>query len=215
MEKLFIKEIKIKKPVTFAEAEHLLEQHSVTHTIGNLNWKEFSYKPEVRFRIAHISNEIWLKYYVKEKYVKAIETRTNGDVYKDTCVEFFIAPTGKNYYNFEISCIGTIHLAYGEGRNGRKFVDPDMIAKIERVSTLGNQPFEEKSGNFDWEIMIRIPVEVLTYSKIKSLSGLKGTANFYKCGDETSIPHYVTWNPVKTKEPDYHRPEFFGQIQFE
>ena len=90
-----------------------------------------------------------------------------------------------------------------------------MIAKIERVSTLGNQPFEEKSGNFDWEIMIRIPVEVLTYSKIKSLSGLKGTANFYKCGDETSIPHYVTWNPVKTKEPDYHRPEFFGQIQFE
>lgn len=215
MEKLFIKEIKIKKPVTFAEAEHLLEQHSVTHTIGNLNWKEFSYKPEVRFRIAHISNEIWLKYYVKEKYVKAIETRTNGDVYKDTCVEFFIAPTGKNYYNFEISCIGTIHLAYGKGRNGRKFVDPDMIAKIERVSTLGNQPFEEKSGNFDWEIMIRIPVEVLTYSKIKSLSGLKGTANFYKCGDETSIPHYVTWNPVKTKEPDYHRPEFFGQIQFE
>ncbi len=215
MEKLFIKEIKIKKPVTFAEAEHLLEQHSVTHTIGNLNWKEFSYKPEVKFRIAHISNEIWLKYYVKEKYVKAIETRTNGDVYKDTCVEFFIAPTDKNYYNFEISCIGTIHLAYGKGRNGRKFVDPDMIAKIERVSTLGNQPFEEKSGNFDWEIMIRIPVEVLTYSKIKSLSGLKGTANFYKCGDETSIPHYVTWNPVKTKEPDYHRPEFFGQIQFE
>ncbi|NLB26189.1 MAG: hypothetical protein GX820_05780 [Bacteroidales bacterium] len=69
MEKLFIKEIKIKKPVTFAEAEHLLEQHSVTHTIGNLNWKEFSYKPEVRFRIAHIRNEIWLNYYVKEKYV--------------------------------------------------------------------------------------------------------------------------------------------------
>ena len=215
MEQLFIKEIKIKKPVSLSKAEHLLEQHSVTHSISNLNWKEFSYKPEVKFRIAHVNNEIWLKYYVKEKHVKAVETRTNGDVYKDTCVEFFVAPEGKNYYNFEISCIGTIHLAYGPGRNGRKFVDPDTIAKIERVSTLGDQPFEEKTGNFEWEIMIRIPIEVMSYSDLKSLGGLKAMANFYKCGDETSIPHYVTWNPIKTEEPDYHRPEFFGKIFFE
>jgi len=215
MEELYIKEIKISKPVILSEAEHLLEQQSVSHSISNLNWKDFGYRPEVKFRIAHVNNEIWLKYYVKEKHIKAVETRTNGDVYKDSCVEFFIAPKGKKYYNFEISCIGTIHLAYGRGRHNRKFVDPDIIANIERVSTLGDKPFEEKTGNFEWELMVRIPLEAMAYSKIKSLNGLKAKANFYKCGDDTSVPHYVTWNPVKTEEPDYHRPEFFGKVFFE
>lgn len=215
MEQLFIKKIRIKSPVDLMEAEHLLEQHAVTHSISNLNWKEFSYKPDVKFRIAHVNYEIWLKYYIQEKIVKAVETRINGDVYKDSCVEFFISPGCENYYNFEFNCIGTIHLGYGQGRYGRRFVRPDIIDKIERVSTLGNEPFEEKSGNFEWEIMIRIPLEAMAYSDIKSLKGLKALANFYKCGSGTSIPHYVTWNPIKTKKPDYHRPEFFGKIFFE
>jgi hypothetical protein len=28
-------------------------------------------------------------------------------------------------------------------------------------------------------------------------------------------PHFVTWNPVGTTQPDYHRPEYFGKIEFE
>ncbi|HPH75320.1 MAG TPA: carbohydrate-binding family 9-like protein, partial [Bacteroidales bacterium] len=26
--------------------------------------------------------------------------------------------------------------------------------------------------------------------------------------------HFVTWNPVGTEKPDYHRPEFFGILKF-
>jgi len=29
-----------------------------------------------------------------------------------------------------------------------------------------------------------------------------------------SNPHYVTWNPVGTEQPDYHRPEYFGELKF-
>ena len=92
---------------------------------------------------------------------------------------------------------------------------PQIIKKIEVESSLGNQPFQEKSGNFEWEMMIRVPVESFAFDNIKSLNGLKATANFYKCGDDTTIPHFVTWNPVGTENPDYHRPEFFGKVLFE
>lgn len=215
MKQLTVNEIKIEKKTDLYKAEQLLEQNSITHTINILNWDSFKYKPDVTFRIAHVQDEIWLKYYVREKHIKAVETRTNGNVYKDSCVEFFISFDGKNYYNLEVSCIGTIHLAYGEGRHNRLFVDPAIIDKIETNSSLGNQPFEEKTGNFEWEIMIRIPTKCFTYSKINKLKSRDATANFYKCGDDTSEPHYITWNPIKTENPDYHRPEFFGNVNFE
>ena len=215
MKELFIKQIKPAKSVNLKEAGHLLETQTVTNQIDTLNWAAYNYKPKLNFRIGHTGKEIWLKYYVTEKYILAQETRINGSVYKDSCVEFFVSVDGKNYYNLEINCIGTIHLAHGPGRNDRKFVDPEIIKKIEVESSLGNQPFEEKTGNFDWEMMVRIPVQSFAFDKIKSLNGLKATANFYKCGDETSEPHFVTWNPIGTENPDYHRPEFFGKVLFE
>ncbi len=215
MKELFVKQIKTENKVSLAKAGHLLETQTVTNPINIINWKEFNYLPKVYFRIGHVNNEIWLKFYVNEKNILAQETRTNGDVYKDSTVEFFISLDGKNYYNFEFSCIGTIHLAHGEGRNNRRFVEPKTVEKIEIKSSLGNQPFDEKSGDFDWEMMIRSPVECFAFDKITTLHDLKATANFYKCGDETSEPHFVTWNPIGTETPDYHCPEFFGKVYFE
>lgn len=197
------------------EAAHVLESKAVTNSIDVLNWADFGYKPNVQFRIGHTGTEIWLKYYVNEKYILARETRTNGDVYKDSTVEFFVSFDGNNYYNFEFSCIGTIHLAYGPGRQNRKFVVPETVEKIKIKSTLGNQPFEEKTGNFEWEMMIQIPLACFTFDSLKTLNGIKATANFYKCGDETTKPHYISWNPVGTEKPDYHLPEFFGKVEFE
>ena len=38
------------------------------------------------------------------------------------------------------------------------------------------------------------------------------TANLYKCGDATVIPHYLTWNRVEVTDIDFHLPEFFGKL---
>ena len=37
-------------------------------------------------------------------------------------------------------------------------------------------------------------------------------ATFYKCGDKTAHPHFLSWNPVGTPAPDFHRPDFFGEL---
>uniref|UniRef100_UPI0032179B6A carbohydrate-binding family 9-like protein n=1 Tax=uncultured Draconibacterium sp. TaxID=1573823 RepID=UPI0032179B6A len=216
MKNLFIKKLKCKKPITIEEAAHLLSTQTVAHPIDVLNWeKAFPYKPDLKFRIGHIGDEVWLTYYVKEKNILAKETRINGNVYKDSTVEFFISVDGENYYNFEFNCIGTPHVAHGPGRGNRTFVTPEVVEKIQIKSTLGDQPFEEKSGNFEWEMTIRIPVACFAFDTIKSLDGLKATANFYKCGDDTSEPHFVSWNPIGTENPDYHCPQFFGKVEFE
>lgn len=215
MKTLFIPKIELSNEVSLHSVAELLENSTELQTIDVLNWKAFPYRPDIHFRIAHTGKDICLKYYVREKYIRAMETRTNGDVYKDSTVEFFISLDGKEYYNFEFSCIGTIHLSHGPGRGNRTRIDPKIAEKINIESSLGNQPFEERSGDFNWEMMIRIPVECFVFDSVKKLDGMKATANLYKCGDETSEPHFVTWNPIHTEKPDYHRIEFFGKIEFE
>ena len=36
--------------------------------------------------------------------------------------------------------------------------------------------------------------------------------NFNKCASATSQPHYLSWAPIHTAEPDFHHPECFGGI---
>lgn len=215
MNSIFIKKIDCNKAVNLNEVSELLESQSAENRIDTINWKAFPYKPDLKFRIGHINKEIWLKFYVNEKNILAQETETNGDVYKDSTVEFFISIDGKNYYNFEFNCIGTIHIGYGPGRGNRTPITPEVAEKIEIESSLGNQPFTEKSGNFNWEMVMRIPLETFEFDKLETVSGIKATANFYKCGDETSDPHFVSWNPIGTENPDYHCPEYFGKVEFE
>ena len=215
MKDLFIRKIDYAGQADPETAGQLLEKYTVIQQVDILNWKSFPYKPEVRFRIAHCSNDIWLKYYVREKHILACETRINGDVYRDSCVEFFVSFTESGYYNFEFNCIGTPHLGFGPGRNNRKPVDPERIKSIQTLSTLGKTPFEERKGDFEWELTIVIPESCLQFDGKTELGGLKARGNFYKCGDATSEPHFVTWNPVGTEKPDYHRPEFFGSLNFE
>jgi len=216
MKKLIIKEIHHKGVLDFDLAEQLLESNAEFQLIETINWTEFPYKPEIKFKMAYCEDQIFLKYYVTEENIMARETRVNGEVYKDSCVEFFISTNGKKtYYNFEFNCVGILHVGYGPGRANRVLTDPGILKLIKVRSSLGNQPFEEKMGGYQWEMMIIIPKERLTHDKDLVLKGLKANANFYKCGDETSKPHYVTWNPIGTKDPDYHQSAYFGELIFE
>lgn len=196
--------------------ENLLEEQCELVSVESINWPDFNYKPEVKFRIAHMGDQIILKFYVREKNILAQASSFNGDVYKDSCVEFFISPLANGmYYNFEFSCIGIPHVGYGAGRHNRQLLPVDILKTIKTISSLGTEPFAERHGDFSWELFIRIPLACFLNDTIKLFSGLSSKGNFYKCGDELAEPHFVTWNPVKTENPDYHQYGFFGDIQFE
>lgn len=186
------------------------------HRIDILNWKEYNYRPDVKFSIAHNGSAIFIKYYVRENYVKAEKTRTNDSVSKDSCVEFFVAPANDGmYYNFEFNSIGTCLAGSGTGRHDSKTIDPALADKIARLPDISTKPFAERKGDIEWTLTVAIPVELLFRHETGDLGGQSFRANFYKCGDELSRPHYLTWNPVAWEKPDFHRPESFGLINFE
>ena len=65
-----------------------------------------------------------------------------------------------------------------------------------------------------WQLVFRIPFALLAqYSGSLSIEkGAVWRANFYKCGDETSHPHWASWRPVDAL--NFHLPRCFGYLQF-
>lgn len=209
---------KLKFSESYPELDEIsdrLDNLEVRNQIGEINWENFGYKPDVAFSIGYTEKEILLKYYVTEKYFKAEKTESNQMVCEDSCVEFFVSPGNEGiYYNMEFNGIGTCLLGTGTARENSRKADPGVISKIRRETTSGNRAIKEKEGEFTWSITIAIPLTVFFHHDIKELKGKTFRANFYKCGDKLKVPHYLTWNPVGTPKPDYHQPEYFGLLKF-
>jgi hypothetical protein len=185
--------------------------------IDCVDWADqYPYKPDARFRIAHTHDAFLIQYRVDEKSVRAHYGEDCGNVWTDSCVEFFSMPGGDElYYNIECNCIGTILMAVGTGRENREKASPEYLNMIKRWSSLGNKPFEERKGGCTWEVALYIPYAAFFKHHITSLDGKKVFANFYKCGDELETPHFLSWNPIDLPKPDFHRPDFFGTIEME
>ncbi len=183
--------------------------------IDVLNWPAFPFRPDVFFRAAYTDRSVLLQYRVLEPVIRACCRENNGPVWKDSCVEFFFMPEEESiYYNFEFSCTGKILLAAGQDRFNRVYASEQIISGIQLYSSAGSSPFEEKPSSGEWILTAVIPFASFFKSRITDLSGKTGRANFYKCGDYSSGSHYLSWNPVLSEKPDFHRPESFGVLKF-
>ena len=216
MKVLEVRKIEFGSPYPdLSEVSARLDEPEARIPAGEVNWKDFPYRPDVAFSIGYTDNELLLKYYITENYFKAEKTVTNEMVCEDSCVEFFVSPGDEGiYYNLEFNGIGTCLMGGGTGRQTSTRANPEVVEKIRRLTSVGKKPVAEREGEFTWTITIAIPYQVFFHHQIRELKGKTYRANFYKCGDRLSVPHYITWNPVGTEKPDFHRPEFFGLLKF-
>lgn len=197
--------------LTDVEKLHSVLNEQEKHSLEFQLWKNGNeYKPQVSFSLAHHNRSILLKFFVEEKEIRAHVTKINGAVWEDSCVEFFISFDEQGYYNFEFNCLGTVLAAFGKNRNERMFLPEDLLKKIETCTKLN-----KKNNFFYWELLAIIPIELFVHHSLPSLSGMKCRANFYKCGDGLLQLHYLTWSKIESEVPNFHLPQFFGELSFE
>lgn len=179
------------------------------HAIDQAPWaNEYPYQPEVKFQMAYDKEHIFLHYDVKEEFVKASYIRPNENVWEDSCVEFFLSLDGKGtYYNFEFNALGTGLIGYGSAVKSER--TRLSAAQIELVDTYIQ--VKNIKGNKEWESYLVIPTSL--FDEI-SLEGQTYHANFYKCGDGLPQPHFLAWSTIDLPKPNFHQPQFFGEINF-
>ena len=197
--------------------EHVAETLSTTerHIIGCVNWPEaFPEKPQASFQMAHNGTELFIRFTVEEAGTLAAIREDNGEVWTDSCVEFFIALDDTGYYNFEFTCIGKALLGFRKERPHAVHAAPEIMQSIKRLSSLGKENFEEKSLGQPWTLTVAIPASALFKHDIRQWKGLTAQANLYKCGDKLSTAHYLSWAPIDTEKPNFHVPRCFIPITF-
>lgn len=126
-----------------------------------------------------------------------------GEIWTDSCLEFFFMPDSRTgvYYNFECNANAFMLVGKGASRKPRERVTPKTGSK---------EFFDIKtdvSGGC-WTVTYRIP---------KSFVGelFMPRGNFYKCQEHfPEKMHFQCWSDIEAERPDFHRPEFFGEIDF-
>lgn len=182
------------------------------------------HRPKVDVKLLFDEGRIYVFFRVEDQYVRAIRTEYQSPVCKDSCVEFFVRPRGDTgYFNFECNCGGTLLASFLEdwrrtpdGFVKRTLLDETDAEDIEVHSSLPQKIEEEITDPITWWLKLTVgrPVFERYLGPLGDFAGTEWRANFYKCGDELSHPHWGSWQPVGGAL-NFHQPEYFGRIRFE
>lgn len=145
-----------------------------------------------------------------ENHPKADCTMYNQPVYKDSCLEFFVNfnPSQPKYLNFEMNANGAFLSAL---RLDRKQKTPIH----ELLSDLPAVRAQQYSDRWTVDAVFTLQQLQTLFGKSAFAPGDTFIGNFYKCGDETPIPHFGMWSPIDLDHADFHQPSFFGTFQLE
>lgn len=198
----------------FDKMKMLLEEGAKA-PIDQVNWKEqFPKLLPVTVSVAHDGEQLYLCYSVRGERVRAVNTDDFAPVWQDSCVEFFMQREGENTYrNFECNILGALLASHHETRERAEKLSGVMRDIVRR--SVVTPHYESNRQVTDWLLYLEIPKRAMGFAVDESLSGQSIRANFYKCGDETEEPHYLSWSPIDLPTPDFHVPQFFGILLLE
>ena len=178
--------------------------------------------PRVAARIACDTRGVAVLFRVEDRYVRSRCTRYQDMVCEDSCVEWFVEPRpDRGYLNFEMNCGGTLHASYIEDatrtadgfKKFRRLTAADA-AEITLHTSMPKVVEPELTTPVTWSAFLYVPFTVFERyaGAISSTPGTVWRGNFFKCGDATSHPHWLTWSPVA--ELNFHRPQDFAPLVF-
>jgi hypothetical protein len=181
------------------------------------------HKPQTFAKLLYDETGLYGIFNVHDRYVRCVHTLYGEPVYKDSCVEFFVKPdSGMGYFNFEFNCGGAFLSSYivnpertSEGFREFYPLSQTDVKDMRVYHSLPEIIEPEITESITWTLEFFIPFALLEKyaGHINNPLGRKWRANLYKCGDETSHPHWASWMPVP--ELNFHMPGYFGEIFFE
>lgn len=197
----------MEEPIDWSKIEHL--------RIDEYPWYKKGLKQNTEVRMVRTRDSVIINVIAEDIHSSASVLEQNGNVYLDSCFEFFFSPVTEishRYINLEVNCIGTVYLALNF--QGLKLLaSQDDINCIHVESCLEKGIPKMPSGKDKvWCLTIKIPFSFIArfwgeYSQERWF------CNFYRCGGVVE-DQYAVWNTVVTKKPDFHQPLQFGLLNF-
>ena len=213
---LKIPKLHISQGETLFDRIKVINEGGLQLAINQVNWPyEFPKLLPVTVHVAHDNEKIYLYYQVQGEELRAINTKDFQSVWEDSCVEFFVQRKGeKSYRNFEFNVHGVLLASQRESKESAEKLSHETMSSIVRFTTIKHYYSAELEVS-DWTLYTEIPKQAIGFSIDEEMSHHSIRANFYKCGDETTESHFISWNPIDLPKPNFHVPQFFGELTFE
>lgn len=177
--------------------------------INKYNWSG-EYRPYAYGKLCYIKNQGFaVKLMCRETNPRAIYTEQNSPVCKDSCLEFFanFKPDieGLGYINFEGNANGSLLCCYGTVVYPRQTIE-DMGLEHPIPSVIKTED--------SWGYTVFLPLETIKaiYGNADYEIGDHIRGNFFKCGDDTDIPHFGSYTEIDFPHPSFHQPQFFADM---
>ena len=159
-------------------------------------------------QLAYDDSRLYVRLHAEEPTIRAENTGMLDQPCQDSCLEFFLSPAegDARYLNIEMNPNCCLYFGIGTGRD-----DLVRLLPAQGVGALNAHCTRSGTG---WDLYYSLPFSLLRlfFPAFHPHGIMRG--NFYKCGDLTQQEHYLAWNRVACAEPDFHRPEFFGELVF-
>jgi hypothetical protein len=193
-------------------------------SVENFHSRSTDHRPRTLAKLLYDDTALNVFFRVEDHYVRCVHSKYQDPVCRDSCVEFFVQPTERpGYFNFEFNCGGTLLLFFiedatrlspSEFKKATK-VAPEIAGRIHVAHSMPKIVEPELQQPTTWMLQYSIPFEVFEshVGPIKPVAGQSWRANFYKCGDQTSHPHWATWAPIE--QLNFHQPQHFAPLHFE
>jgi hypothetical protein len=177
------------------------------------------HRPLTEARVLHDGSTIVVRFRVIDRFILARRSGYGADVWRDSCVEWFVQPRpNRGYLAFEVNCCGAWRCDYiedpartpGGGLRGAVGVPEVSTADVTVSASLGGPLLHEIPGPLEWFVELRVPVSFLEQyvGPLQPIEESRWRTNFTKCADESSHPHWASWSPLSAL--DFHRPGEFG-----
>jgi hypothetical protein len=191
-------------------------------SVASFHPRSSDHRPTTGAKLLHDERHLYAAFRVADRFVRSVHTAYDSDTYKDSCVELFVQPAGAaGYFALEVNCGGAFSLRYIEDptRTANRFakwttVDASLAATIRVARSAPAVVEPEVAGPLDWWLELAWPLAVMApYCRVdRPLGGQRWRANVFKCGDETSHPHWASWAPIG-EALNFHQPALFGELE--
>jgi len=191
--------------------------------LRNFTERSSAHRPRVEVKSLWVNDGIYVFFRVHDKYIRSLRVDYQGNVCRDSCVEFFVEPkSGKGYFNFEINCGGTMllyYLDYPDKENGGiKLIEKVPISLAKTVRIYHSMPkivYPEVEFEATWKVEYFIPFKLFEHylGPLGRIAGQVWRANFFKCADDCSHPHWASWAPLHGINR-FHLPQYFAPFHF-
>jgi hypothetical protein len=156
-------------------------------------------------RLAYTPDWFYVRFEASAETVRASRTERKGDVFRDDCLEIFLAPPGPAYWAWEVNALGSL-LDYTTRIGPPLDFDYGWESRAELAVAV--YPGDA------WTLELRLPWSDFGLAGPPTAGSRWGLALNRVALDAAGAPSYSSWAPFPAEPASFHQPARFGSLVF-